>query len=293
MVLVGAVLLASKGIFAKVLYSRGMDHATVVCFRAVLAIPGFLLIGWLSGGFGAAARAPAKDWLTAAFAGFVCYYLGAYTNFYALTLIDAGVERALLFSYPALVVVAVAFLKRSLPGPRTTLAVVATYFGIALVVGVLDADLLQQNLTGALWVMFCSATIAYYFLVSGRLTHTMGSAGFTLVAMVTAGLSLGVHYQIAHGWQNLQLDLKSFWILLALAIFVTVLPLYIVAEGVRRIGATRAAVASTVGPPMTVLFAVLVLDESMSRSQFIGMLLIVFGILLVEIRRQQRAQATA
>lgn len=289
MVLIGSVLLASKGIFAKVLYARGVDYATVVCFRALLAIPGFILVGWLSGGFVGLANARPKDWLTAAFAGFVCYYLGAYTNFYALTLIDASVERALLFSYPALVVVAVALIQRRLPGPRTAVAVLATYLGIALVVGVFNDDLLQQNLTGALWVMFCSATIAYYFLVSGRLTHTMGSAGFTLVAMVTAGLSLSVHYQVSSGWQNLHIDVTSFWILLGLAVFVTVLPLYLVAEGVRRIGVTRAAVASTVGPPMTVVFAMVVLNETMRLGQFIGMTLIVFGILLLELRRHQRA----
>lgn len=286
MVLAGSVLLAAKGIFAKALYARGLDFETVVTVRAVIAIPGFLLVGWITGGFNGLRNATAKDFLLAAFAGFVCYTLGAYANFYALTLIDAGVERALLFGYPALVVIAVAVLQKALPGPWTTGAVIGTYLGIALVVGAFDADLLRQNFTGAMWVMFCSATIAYYFLVSGRLTHTMGSAGFTLVAMVVAGIGLGTQYQFTTGWQSVSVDSTSLWILIIMAVFVTVLPLYLVAEGVRRIGAARAAIASTVGPPATVVFAAFVLNERMSVAQFVGMALIVLSILLLELRRR-------
>lgn len=285
MVIVGSVLLASKGIFAKALYARGLDFETVVAFRAVLAIPGFLFLGWIMGGFAPLKKASMGDLLTAAFAGFVCYYLGATTNFYALTLIDASIERALLFSYPALVVIVTSIASRQRPGPWTTLAVVATYLGIALVVGVLNLDLLKQNFTGALWVMFCSATIAYYFIVSGRLTHSLSSSGFTVVAMTSAGLSLAIHYQLRHGWQNLTMASDSLMLMLALAVFVTVLPLYLVAEGVRRVGAQRAAIASTIGPPATVVMAAWLLQERMSWSQFVGMCLIVAGILLLELRR--------
>ena len=39
-------------------------------------------------------------------AGLAGYYLGALINFYALTLISASLERVLLFSYPALVLLA-------------------------------------------------------------------------------------------------------------------------------------------------------------------------------------------
>jgi hypothetical protein len=39
-----------------------------------------------------------QDVLLAIFAGVLCYYLGALANFYALTIIDASVERPLLFA---------------------------------------------------------------------------------------------------------------------------------------------------------------------------------------------------
>lgn len=286
LVIVGSVLLASKGIFAKLLYARGLDFETVVATRAVLAVPGFFLLALLFGGLKPLRSASLRDLAAAAFAGLVCYYVGASANFYALTLIDASVERALLFSYPAMVVVAMWFMTGSRPGLVMTAGVITTYLGIALVVGVFSRDLLQQNLTGALWVMLCSATIAYYFIVSGRLTHTLSSSGFTVVAMASSGAALAVHFQLRYGWQNLYIDAGSWQLMLALVVFATVLPLYLVAEGLRRIGVQRAAIASTVGPPAAALMAITLLGERISAGQILGIALIAGGIVALELRQR-------
>ncbi|MEM8982736.1 MAG: hypothetical protein AAGC71_06895, partial [Pseudomonadota bacterium] len=47
MVLLGAILLGAKGVIAKRLYALGLDYTTVVAVRAVLAIPGFMLLAIL------------------------------------------------------------------------------------------------------------------------------------------------------------------------------------------------------------------------------------------------------
>lgn len=285
LVIAGSVMLASKGIFAKFLYAQGMDFETVVALRALLAIPGFLIIAAIFGGLGRLRESSWPDRAQAALAGLVCYYFGAAVNFYALTLIDASVERALLFSYPALVVIAGWFMSGRRPGRVIVVAVLATYVGSALAVGAFNKDLLQQNLTGGLLVLVCSATIAFYFILSGKLTRSMGSAAFTVVAMSAAGLALAVHYHFRQGWQNLALDADNWLLMIALVVFATVLPLYFVAEGVRLIGAQRAAIASTVGPPATALMAVMLLNETLRIGQLAGIAMIVGGILLLELRQ--------
>jgi len=57
-----------------------------------------------------------------------------------------------------------------------------------------------------------------------------------------------------------------------------------IAEGVRLIGATRAALLSTVGPPATVLLAYLLLGEVMTPTQLTGAAVIVFGVVVLEVR---------
>ena len=119
------------------------------------------------------------DILGAMFAGSLCYYFGALANFYALSLIQANVERALLFSYPAMVIVFHALWTRERPATSTLVTVALTSFGVLLVTGAADQSLTQQQLIGVGWVLFCSVTIALYFMMSASLTQRLGSGNFT------------------------------------------------------------------------------------------------------------------
>jgi drug/metabolite transporter (DMT)-like permease len=67
-----------------------------------------------------------------------------------------------------------------------------------------------------------------------------------------------------------------------------VLPLYLVAEGLRRVGPQRAAISSTSGPPAAALMAVLLLGERMRLDQWLGIFLIVGSIALLELRRSRK-----
>src|SRR5262245_46876174 len=110
-----AMLFASKGLFAKALYQRGVGYELLVTVRAVLAMPLFAWIALHRGIRGTTpltppateatasagrSRAVTAAAIAAVIAGVVGYYVGALVDFWALTLIDASIERVLLFSYP-------------------------------------------------------------------------------------------------------------------------------------------------------------------------------------------------
>jgi drug/metabolite transporter (DMT)-like permease len=286
LVALGAVMLSSKGIFAKVLYARGLDYETVVAVRAVLAVPGFFALAWWSGQSQRLRAANTAHFAWAAAGGLACYYLGAMANFYALTLIDASIERALLYTYPAMIVLALWVLHRDHPPARLLAAIGLTAVGIVLTVGALNRDLPAQDPAGVLWVLFCSATIAFYFILTSRLAVTFGAANFTAIAMTSAGAAFLMHYQIRAGWENLDMNVGDWGFMLTLVVFATVLPLFFTAEGLRRIGAQRAAVSSTIAPATAVLMAVTLLGETVTISQLLGILLIILGILALELRRK-------
>ncbi|MEM1260845.1 MAG: DMT family transporter [Pseudomonadota bacterium] len=289
LVVIGATMLASKGIFAKFLYARGVTPETVVAVRSVLAYPGFVAIALATGGFAGLRHVPAPLIIKAASAGFVCYYVGAGINFYALSLIDASVERALLFAYPALLVVYFWVFRGRRPGWKTLLATAATYIGIALTVGAFRPSVLEANAFGALLVLGCACTMVYYMLATAAAMTVMTSAQLNVVAMGAAAASFAVHYQVTTGWQHVTMDSSAWAWMAGLILVATVLPLYAVAEGVRRIGPQRAAIASTVGPVATTLMAFTLLGERIGGDQLLGIALIVLGILVVELRRQRPA----
>ena len=53
-------------------------------------------------------------------------------------------------------------------------------------------------------------------------------------------------------------------------VFSTVLPLFLMAEGVRRVGAAKASLISTLGPPATAIMAQELTSEVLAPAQWLG-----------------------
>jgi drug/metabolite transporter (DMT)-like permease len=288
----GAILIAAKGLFAKGLYGMGLTFHDVAAIRSVLAVPGFALLAWLYRGRTVSSSPAALrqgDVLLAIFAGVLCYYLGALANFYALTIIDASVERPLLFAYPIFVVLIGTAIDRKPPSPRVILALLLTSLGVILVTDALNTQLTDAEWSGMGWILFCSISIAIYFLISGELTQRLGSGLFTLIAMSAAAVGFAGHYQVVQGWQNITLSNDAWLTVAGLIVFSTVLPLFLMAEGVRRVGASRASLISTMGPPATAIMAYELTGEVLSAGQLMGIGLVLVGVLALELGRARSA----
>jgi drug/metabolite transporter (DMT)-like permease len=68
----------------------------------------------------------------------------------------------------------------------------------------------------------------------------------------------------------------------------TIIPLSLMAEGIRRIGSQRAAFASTIGPPSTAIMAAVFLDEQLTALQLLGIAIVSGTIVYLEIVARQR-----
>ena len=282
LVMVGALMLSSKGVFAKLLYAEGVEFQTVATMRALLALPLFWAWALWHTPPGRFLRLDRRAMTGAAIAGFVCYYIGTLIDFLALTMIDASLERVILFSYPVLVVAAQAILSRRFPAGRTIAAATLTYLGVFLAVGGLELDMVRANLSGALLVLVCAATLVFYFFFNERIGAILGSTAFTAVAMTAAAIGLTAHVLATRPAASWSMSTDAWWLMILLVLVATAAPLFMVAEGVKRIGAQRGALLSTVGPPATIVMAWLVLDESMRPIQLAGAALIVLGIIALE-----------
>ena len=283
------MLFAAKGIFAKKLYEQGLSFEGVVAIRAMISLPFFWWLALKRESLREIASTPPRAVLMAAFAGALCYYAGALLDFLALTMIDASIERVLIFSYPAMVVIFTSVRDRRWPSPQVVVATLLAYLGIFFTVGGFDLAELRANLFGALLVIGSAFSYAIYFLVSETYTRSVGSARFTLIAMTAATTCLVPHYFWLKGTREIAvIDPAGWWLLIGIAVFCMFLPASFQAEGVRRIGAERGAVLSSVGPPTTVLLAFFLLGERLSAWQWVGMALIVLGIMVLDLARTKK-----
>ncbi len=293
-VTVSAILFASKGLFAKGLYQRGVGFELLVTVRALLAMPLFIAFALRpKAGVpvpGTTPPASPRAFLAASFAGIICYYVGALVDFHALELIDASIERVLLFSYPALVVLISSFMRRRAPERRVVLTMVLTYVGIFFAMGGVDLHELRQNLYGASLVLVAALTTAIYFLIGERYVHELGSARFAAIGMSSSAVVLALHFAWFRSFGELAVLGPHDWLLLGvLSIACMFLPGLMQAEGVRRVGAQRAAIGSTVGPPATIILAAIFLGERLNGWQLLGSAMIVVSVVVLSLGKSDSA----
>jgi drug/metabolite transporter (DMT)-like permease len=298
-----AMLFASKGLFGKALYARGVGFELLVAVRSVLALPLFVWVGLRSGASAPAisgdddAQTPAvtpapaarprpRAVAAAVLAGITCYYLGALVDFWALTMIDASVERVLLFSYPAMVVLIDSVRRRRAPERGMVAALAATYVGIFFAMGGIDLFELRANLLGAGLTLVAALTTAIYFLIGERYTRELGSTRFAAIGMSSAAVLLALHFLAFRPLAEIAALGARDWMLLAiLAIFCMFVPGLLQAEGMRRVGAQSGAIGSTIGPVTTLVLAALFLDERLNVWQLLGSAMIVISVLVLSLRK--------
>ncbi len=285
MVLVAATGFAFKAILIKILYAEfSIDAETLLALRLLFALPFFILMALLAGG---SARAfSARDWRALVALGFVGYYLSSYLDFLGLQYISAGLERLILFLQPTIVVLLSAFLFKTAVRRHHLISIALSYGGIALVFAS-NLSLAQDPhavLLGSGLVFLSALAYACYLIGSGTVIPRMGAARFTGYASIIAcGFATGQFF-ISHGIAGLAQPAKVYWLSLTMAVVSTVLPIWLMAEGVKRIGASQVSMISAIGPVITIYLGWLILGEAVTAIQLTGALLVLAGVLLVGLR---------
>lgn len=286
-VLLATFGLSLKAIFIKLVYQADptIDAISVLNLRFALALPFFLLLLKYSGGKQTMVKISLPEISVIFLMGSIGFYISAILDFSALVYIPAGLERLILFMYPTFVVMISLFLRPKEITRTTILALIISYAGILLVFVEQAPHANPAMIHGALLVFGAAIVFAIYTIASVGQIHRHGSVTFTTYAMVAATFITLLHAVYVHGFTVFAQSLQVYALTLPMAIFSTVLPLILMAEGIKHIGASSASIISTSGPVITISLAVLLLGEKFSMVQIIGSMMIITGVFLVARRR--------
>jgi len=284
--LAGVIAFSFRPILIKLAYAAyPVSPVTLLFLRMAIALPFFAAIAWWL-----RAREPrlrARDWAGIAGLGFIGYYMASFLDFLGLQWVGAGLGRLILFLYPTLVVLlSLAFLDRR-PTRRQLAALAISYVGIALVVsnrfGGHGAGGLF--LLGVALVFGSSLCYATYLVAGSQMVQRIGSMRFTAYTMIVATLPAVAQFFVLEPMSALELPSRVWWYAIVMASFSTVLPVFLVAEALKRIGANHFALIGAVGPVTTALASAIGLEERLNWLQAAGGALVIFGVLLVSMKR--------
>jgi drug/metabolite transporter (DMT)-like permease len=286
--LIGSILFSTKAIIVKVAFANtSMDAITLLMLRMTFSLPFYIGAIWFARQEGHS-RLTTRQWLGVIGLGLFGYYLSSMFDFIGLQYVTAGLERLILFLYPTFAVFINAFVFKQ-PVIRTQkIALFLTYMGIGIAyLGELNIDINTPNfLWGSFLIFLCSITYSIYIVGSGRMIPTVGATRFTAYAMLAATAGVFAHFVFKGGnFQTVKEATSHFWYGLLLAIVATVLPTFMMANGMKRIGSNNVAIISAVGPVSTIIQAHLILGEKIFPSQIAGTVLVIIGVILIGWKR--------
>ena len=284
--ILGAILFSMKAVLVKLAYGVESDlpAVTLMVLRMGLSMPVYIVILLMARRAGEG-RIGVRETLAAMAAGVLAYYVCTFLDFQGLKYITAQLERLLLFTYPAFVVIFGALFFGGTITRAGLASVTLAYSGLAVVF--LRGDITQSDnlMLGSALVLLCAALFALFQLIANRFIDRIGARVFTCLAMIGAATALMVHFVIASGgpdgmMEALQLP-KELWIIgVGLAVFSTLLPSFFINIAIGRVGAQLVAILGMVGPLATIVAAILVLNEPFGLWDGIGTLITLIGIAL-------------
>lgn len=289
LVFLGAIFFSSKAVIVKLAYQYPVDSISLLTLRFLFALPVYLLIHAFSKKsrrkYGPISR---RDGWKVLLYGILGYYLASLLDFLGLQYITASMERLILFLYPTIVVLASAFFFRARITRAQILALLLTYIGIGMAFweGLHLSG--QENFAlGGLLVFLCSICYAFYLLGSGELIPRLGTIRFTTMALTASSITVLLHHLIFYQWDLFGFPGQVYALAILMALVATVLPTFLVSEGIRLIGASNASIVGSVGPISTIVLAYIFLEERLGVLQLIGTVIVISGVLLVSLQRQR------
>jgi drug/metabolite transporter (DMT)-like permease len=296
--LVSTVGYAGLPIFTKLIYqaSAEIHPLDITTWRFAFAVPVMWLAVTLWSRAGLAAELPRPLPRIGLLVNGLFVFGAAVTAFYGLQYISASLYVVLFFTYPTMTGIIMSFLGHPL-SVKGWGALVLTMIGIVLTAPDIFSLNPADGFMLGVWIALLNALlVALMMIINGWLMRGYPSSAYGSAWAITGTWLCIIPMLAVRGvmWP----DSTTLWLLLVgLALFSTVMPVFSLLMAVHKLGASRTAIVSTVEVPMSVAVAFALLGDRLLPIQVIGGALIVVSVLILEWpsnpMRRRKPQAAA
>ncbi len=279
-----AVLWASSGVAAKVLFRSGITPLQLVQVRVTLSL------AILAVAFGLFARrflqVRVRDLPYFLVLGGIVLALVQFTYFLAISRIHVAAAILLQYMAPVLVAFFAVCFWRERPTWIKAVALVLALGGCYLVVEGYNLQLLQMNRVGVTAGLISAVSFASYTLLGERGMHRYPPWTVLFYSLLFATLTWHVASQPFH-YLVAGFTLTQWGWIAYIAIVGTVAAFGLYFAGINQIRSTRASITAILEPISAGVLAFLFLGEVLRFPQIVGGALVIAAIALLQLQREQ------
>jgi DME family drug/metabolite transporter len=281
MIILAGICFGSSGIMAKTAMEHGMSPLSAASYRFTIAslvlIPAILFIGPRH------FLVKPVDMILLGAYGTIGVSTGILLYFLTIRSISASLAVLLLYLHPVFTLVAAKPILHERITPLKALAAAIVLAGCILALRGLKVE--TTGLSAISLATGAGAGLAYsFYTVFGKLLiekRGIGSQSLTVYSIIFSALALSAIQGLSEGFPPIAGDLA--WLaLLGLALIPTLLAFALYTSGLRHIDAGKAGIIGTVETASTLVLAFLLLGERLDMVQWIGALMVLCGISIVQ-----------
>lgn len=270
-IITGSFFFCVKGILVKELYKYGFNAEEVLTLRMIAACPFFLLAAvWMARSLRKISK---RDFFWIIALSFFGYFLSSLINFLGLEHVSVGLERVILFSYPSIVLLGGMIFQKKKHSKQQIIACALTWIGLFMVVAdeISFSGERRAILFGSFLIFLSALTYGGYLLFAKPVIDRMGAQKMTTLSMLFCCFFVFGYYGLKNGGQITgEFNNLTIGYALAIGIFGTVIPTYLLSFGLARVSSSSLAIVSSAGPAMTILLVAFLSRELPSFLQVTG-----------------------
>lgn len=276
--IIQAIFYSTMGIFGKLLYATGLDAQQVMILRflCTVAFLGALLLVWR--------KYPLFSKQAALYLQSAFFFVSAWTYLLAVEHMNAGLVTVVFYTFPAVVAVLDVIFFHARLTWRILLALALSAVGIVFISGLLEPGIIYIEPMGMAFAVISCLGFAVYSILIQR-TARVDSSFTSTFSLGAVGLAASLVFfapEVPATFEGI--DLYQIGLASGLAIIATILPIVLYIVSIRYIGATKASILSLIETPASLFLCWLILGETLSAWQFVGVICIVVALLVITVK---------
>lgn len=198
----------------------------------------------------------------------------------SLNYLPASLAVVMLFQFTWIGLFIDCALKKRFPSRPEAISLVFLFAGTILAAGIVDVDLSAIPWQGWVLGLISAFSFALFIQINSRLVEGISTITRTFFISIVAliVISIALTPEIIWNGQLFEAGLWKFG--LALGIFGIILPILLFSIAVPKVGGGLASILSAMELPVAILVSMIVLKEVLSPLQFVGIALVLIGMVL-------------
>jgi len=277
----GATTYGMLATFVKMAYTENYTTAEVTTSQFILGIIGILLINLFQKikNKNTATKASSRNIFQLMLAG---TSLGMTSVFYYLAVkyIPVSIGIVLLMQTVWMGVLLEMILEKKLPSKQKVISVFIVLIGTVLATNLINNEI-QLDWHGIMWGMLAAASFTTTMFTANSVATNISSAQRSLY-MLLGGAIIVFGFSIATQVTPFNYAIFAKWGII-LALFGTIIPPMLMNAGFPLTGIGLGSIVSALELPVSVMMAYVLLNEDVNITQWLGILLIIIAIVIMNI----------